>query len=268
MDSVHIRANSFRHERFFVGYDLYLPDRPENRLIKAALQRVYAVSKSHESKRRCKLFLENFEAVSASVNVRADMAATTNQDRNIRHYRASLFWSRLLLLGQTPVPSPGNLRCTAVLFPMEKLFEAYVAQQVRKKLGPQGWVTTAQAQSKHLVEALGENGGAFSVLKPDILLQRGKKYVVADTKWKNIESKKTISTADMYQLFAYSEKYLPRLENSPQESFLLYPKTDAFCEAIAPFHYYKDKSILWAVPYDLETDACLLFDELEKTAQA
>ena len=264
----HIRANSFLHERFFVGYDLYLPDRPENRLIKVALQRVYAVSKSHESKRRCKLFLENFEDVSASVNVRADMAATTSQDRNIRHYRASLFWSRLLLLGQTPVPSPGNLRCTAVLFPMEKLFEAYVTQQVRKKLGPQGWLTTPQAQSKHLVEAHGEKGEPYSLLKPDILLQRGEKYVIADAKWKNIESKTTITTADLYQLFAYSEKYLPRLESTPQESFLLYPKTDAFHEPFAPFHYYRDKAILWAAPYDLETDACLLFDTLGKAISA
>ena len=262
----HIRANNVHRERFYVGYDVYLPNRPENRLVKAALQRAYAVSKNHDNKRRCKMFLETFGDVPTSANIRADLSATMSLDRNIRHYRVPIFWSRLLLLGQTPVPSPGDLRCTAVLFPMEKLFEAYVTQQVRKKLGPHGWMVTAQAQNKYLIEAHG--GESFSLLKPDILLQRGDKYVVADAKWKNIESKKTISTADLYQLFAYSEKYLPWLKSTPRESFLLYPKTDAFQDALMPFHFYRETAMLRAVPYDLETDACLLFELLENPALA
>lgn len=256
----HIRANSVHRERFYIGYDVYLPDRPENRLIKTALQRVYAISKKNDNKRLCKQFLATFESVSVSVNIRADLSAAKLQDRNIRHYRAALFWSRLLLLGLTPVPTPGVLRCTAVLFPMEKLFEAYVTQQIRKKLGPQGWTVIAQVQSKYLIET--HEGGPFSLLKPDILLHRGEKLVIADVKWKNIKTKRTISTADLYQLFAYSEKYLPRLESTPRESFLLYPKTDAFQESFSSFHFYQETSMLHAVPYDLETDTCPLFSFL------
>lgn len=256
----HIRTNSIHRERFYVTYDEYLPDRPENRLVKTALLRVLAISGNPQNKWRCKQFLNVFEFVPASANIRADLAACMSLERNTRHYRTPLFWSRLLLQSETPIPSPGNLECTAVLFPMEKLFEAYVAIQIRRKISPQGWNVVAQARRKHLVEE--HQGVASHMLKPDLLLERKFERVVADTKWKHIDQKNDIANADLYQLFAYSEKYLP--ENPNRLTFLIYPRTDSFREPLPEFHFYKDTAILRAVPFDLETNYCPLFEFLNE----
>jgi 5-methylcytosine-specific restriction enzyme subunit McrC len=259
----HIRANSIHRERFYVSYDEYLPDRAENRLLKTALSHVHSISRNLESKRRGKRFLDMFEDVPFSCNIRDDFAASANLDRNTRHYRTPLFWSRLLLRGETPIPSPGDLGCTAVLFPMERLFEAYVAIHVRRKLSPGGWNVIAQAKREYLVEE--HQNTPFHTLKPDLLLERKMERIIADTKWKHIVRKDDVSSADMYQLFAYSEKYM--VQNPTRLSFLIYPKTDSFCEPLPDFHFYKDTAILRAVPFDLETNDCPLFEYLNEQAQ-
>ncbi len=259
----HIRANSIHREHFYVSYDEYLPDRPENRLLKTALLHVHSISRNLESKRRCKRFLDVFGGVPFSCNIRADFAASANLDRNTCHYRTPLFWSRLLLRGETPIPTPGNLGCTAVLFPMEKLFEAYVAIQVRRKLSPGGWNVIAQARRVYLVEE--HQNTPSHILKPDLLLERKSERIIADTKWKHIDRKDDVSSADLYQLFAYSEKYM--VQNPTRLSFLIYPQTDSFCEPLPDFHFYKDTAILRAVPFNLETNDCPLFGYLNEQTQ-
>jgi 5-methylcytosine-specific restriction enzyme subunit McrC len=78
---------------------------------------------------------------------------------------------------------------------------------------------------------------------------------IVDTKWKlldaNNETKNyEISQSDMYQLFAYAKKY------KSKKLYLIYPKTENFTKALAPFHYEKEDVILHVIPYDLEDDSC------------
>ena len=112
-----------------------------------------------------------------------------------------------------------------------------------------------QTKAEHLVEE-----PRSYLLKPDFLLEKEKKRVVADAKWKNIYSRDSVEQSDLYQLFAYSEKYL-RKAGDPQHSFLVYPQTDSFQSSLE-FQFYVNTAILKAVPFDLENDACELFTEL------
>lgn len=61
-------------------------------------------------------------------------------------------------------------------------------------------------------------------LRPDIVMKRGERTVILDTKWKSLVDNERvnygISQADMYQMYAYSKKY-----NTP-EIWLLYPVND------------------------------------------
>ena len=58
-------------------------------------------------------------------------------------------------------------------------------------------------------------------LRPDIVIRKGDKTVILDTKWKRLyKSEKNnygISQEDMYQMYAYSKKY------ETSEVWLLYP---------------------------------------------
>ena len=81
---------------------------------------------------------------------------------------------------------------------------------------------------------------------------------VMDTKWKLLDSslnttkdKYNLSQADMYQLFAYGEKYL----QGQGDLYLIYPKHIGFTESLAHFEF-KQGLKLHVVPYDLEMDYC------------
>jgi 5-methylcytosine-specific restriction enzyme subunit McrC len=79
----HIRHNTVHRERFCVRYDEYLPDRPENRLVKAALQHARVISQDNENMRHCKICLDALDEIPASTNFRADIATLTDIRINI-----------------------------------------------------------------------------------------------------------------------------------------------------------------------------------------
>ena len=258
----HLRRNAARQERLYVRYDEFLPDRPENRLVKSALIQVARWSNNGENQRRCQIHCQAFADVPTSKDVAMDLA-NCRSDRNLQHYKTALSWCRLLLQEQSPVPQAGIHRCLSVLFPMEKLFERYVAVRLREKTASLGWRTTEQAQCHHLVEH--HNGHPFYALRPDILFSKQNRRVVADTKWKCISSAEDIKKqGDLYQLFAYGEKYLSTDEN--RLSFLIYPQTEIFRRPLPAFFFRQRDAGLHAVPYDLETDECAILELMEHQA--
>ena len=78
---------------------------------------------------------------------------------------------------------------------MERLFEAYVAEHIKKVFSDQYTVRT-QVRENFLFDEPRSFG-----LKPDIILD-GDERIIMDTKW---EFKPT--PADMYQMFAYARRY-------------------------------------------------------------
>lgn len=58
-------------------------------------------------------------------------------------------------------------------------------------------------------------------LRPDIVMTKGDRIIILDTKWKNLVNNVNknygISQSDMYQMYAYSKKY------KTSEIWLLYP---------------------------------------------
>lgn len=119
-----LRRNVAHREKFFVAYDEYGLDRPEHRLIKAALWRLKRV----KSARR---LLGAFESVATSTNCAKDFAALSI-DKTNRDYKAVMNWTRLFLAEKSFTPFDGRVKALALLFDMNRLFEAYVAAHARK----------------------------------------------------------------------------------------------------------------------------------------
>jgi 5-methylcytosine-specific restriction enzyme subunit McrC len=160
---------------------------------------------------------------------------------------------RLILERLNPLTRRGNRQALSILFPMEKIFEDYVAAMLPKQL--QDWCVSARVRGKALVEEhLGRR--MFSLI-PDLELSRGARRIIADTKWKLLNqgersNKYRISQSDIYQLFAYAKKYLYGQER--REVYLIYPRTDFFREPLRPFWYQTEREVLYVLPYDLEKD--------------
>lgn len=254
--SQQIRSNMLHPERFAIECDEYLVNRPANRLIKATLALVTRVAQSSKNQRLALGLSFAFEEVPISTDIRTDFQKVKT-DRSMSYYHNVLAWCRLLLNGRGPTASTGDFNTLSLLYPMERIFEDYVAHCLRSKLDAyfdSGCTLKTQAAKYSLVEE--HNGNTIFKLKPDLLILKDEKTVcVMDTKWKLLDAsdrrnKYGISQADMYQLYAYGHKYLK--DEDPKEVILVYPKTDKFEEPLLPFHFHKDKFTLKVVPFDLD----------------
>lgn len=218
--SQQVRYNLAHKERNYVEYDAFTANRPENRLLKATLQYLYKHSLSPKNRNDIKILLGSFGEIEASVDYKTDFSKYI-PDRNMKDYTTALMWSRVFLMGKSFTSFAGSEVAVALLFPMEKVFESYIATLIKKELVPQGYAIAVQDRKFHLFD---EPDKKF-LLKPDIVITRksdGAQFIM-DTKWKILSESKAnygISQADMYQMYAYQKKY------AAQNVTLLYPKTE------------------------------------------
>ncbi len=214
----HLRTNLAHNERFYVAYDEYQVNRPENKLVKSTLLKLQHLTASAENAKLSRQLLTAFENVDPSLNYAKDFSQVVI-DRNTRDYAMLIQWAKVFLLNKSFTTFSGSSKSRALLFPMEKVFESYVAQQTKKYFIPKGWKVSTQ-DSRY---SLFSSPQMFN-LRPDIVLRRAGRTIVMDTKWKNLipDSRKNygISRDDMYQMYAYSKKY-----DTP-EIWLLYPIND------------------------------------------
>ena len=217
--SQQIKFNHSHKERSYVEYDAYTVNRPENRLLKATLLYLYKHSASSRNKNDIKTLLNIFSEVEASTNYKSDFEKYV-PDRNMKDYTTALLWSRVFLTGKSFTSFSGSEIALALLFPMETLFESYVAALLKKYLAPLGYSVSAQDKSYFLFD----DPKRFA-MRPDIVIRRktdGAIFIM-DTKWKILSDSKAnygISQADMYQMYAYQKKY------GAQNVTLLYPQTE------------------------------------------
>lgn len=231
--SQHIKMNLVHKERFYMVYDEFLVDRAENKLVKATLLKLQKLTSSSQNSKEIRQLLIAFELVETSTNYEKDFSKVSI-DKNTKDYANLMKWSKVFLLNKSFTSFSGKVSSRAILFPMEKVFESYIAQQVRKKFLPDNWEVSIQDNGYHLfVEKSASNSRPIFSLKPDIVLKKENKIVILDTKWKRLisESRKNygISSADMYQMYAYAKKYE---ENGIiPEVYVIYPKTDVMKES-------------------------------------
>jgi 5-methylcytosine-specific restriction enzyme subunit McrC len=162
--------------------------------------------------------LNSFVDVNESKNYDDDFSKCT-ADRNMKGYTTALLWSKVFLQGKSFTSFSGSNVAFALLFPMETLFESYVASLMRKQLQGTDYSFSAQDKGYHLFD----NPKKF-MLRPDIVIKHkiNKTVFVMDTKWKLLSLSKSnsgISQSDMYQMYAYQKKY------EAKNITLLYPKT-------------------------------------------
>ena len=230
--SQHIKMNLAHKEKFYMAYDEFLVDRAENRLVKATLLKLQKLTSSSQNSKEIRQLLIAFELVEASTNYEKDFSKVSI-DRNTKDYANLMRWSKVFLFNKSFTSFSGKVSSKAILFPMEKIFESYVAQQVRKKFLPDNWEVSIQDKGYHLFDEKNEkNSRSIFSLRPDIVLRKENKIVILDTKWKRLipESRKNygISSVDMYQMYAYAKKYE---ENGIiPEIYVIYPKTKDMIE--------------------------------------
>ena len=223
--SKHITHNAAHKERFYMVFDEYQVNRPENKLIKSTLLKLLSLSRNTDNTREIKQLLYSFELVQESANYVKDFAKVS-LTRGMKEYELLIQWAKIFLLNKSFTTFSGKNSGKALLFPMEQVFEAFIAKQVK---------ILFENQSNGIIRVSAQDRGYYLFdeprkfrLRPDIVVSNAydasHNVVIMDTKWKrlncNASANYGISQADMYQMYAYSKKY-----HTPN-IWLIYPMND------------------------------------------
>ncbi len=222
----HIRRNIAHKERFYVTYEEFTKNRPENRLIKTALKKLQKVTTDERNKQDARELLLFFDGIQESMDYRQDFTRI-RIDRNSREYEKIMKWTEVILQGKSFLNFSDGIMTRSILFAMEEVFENYVACQI-KKYFRENWEVSSQDGSYYLFE----NPRDFH-LRPDIVMKKRERNrtVILDTKWKSLPEVKNDGNDwsafrdfrayvrnDIYQMVTYASRY------ESEEIWLLYPK--------------------------------------------
>lgn len=228
-----VRQPAHRAHLLHVTFDEFLPDRPETRLVRLAVERAGSLSGAPATKRLARELTHALDAVPPSRDVRSDFAAW-RLERGHAHFEALRPLCELILHELNPLVGGQQATAHALLFDMNRVYEAYVAQRLRTQ--HPDWQIETQATG----HALGQVGTqrAFH-LRPDLLITLPSgEVIVADTKWKRLNAKRAptfdIQNADAYQMLAYSEVF--QAAQSERTLHLLYPHLSDLPAHIRPIH--------------------------------
>ncbi len=224
--SEHIKYNHTHKEKNYIQYDVFSVNRPENRILKTTLIYLYKHSKSTKNKTDIKILLNSFDEVPKCIDVNSDFEKCI-LNRNTKDYNNALIWSKIFMMGKSFTSFTGSEVAIALLFPMEVLFEKYIAFLMKKYINKTRYCISVQDKSFYLFDKPSKK---FSI-RPDLVIkcQFNNKVYVMDTKWKILSSDKAnygISQSDMYQMYVYQKKY------NAEYVTLIYPRTDKLSEKI------------------------------------
>ena len=240
----HLRNNLTNQARFYVRFDEFNANRPANRLIHSAIHKLMSIVRQPQNQQSLYQLRLCFDEIPLSRQLQADWDRH-RIDRTMQHYNSVMQWVGLFLFGHGLTTFQGRHVNQSLLFPMEEVFEDFVAYHFRKN---QNQLSIMEQGPQEPMAKLEGKIGAFQ-MKPDISLMSSDKVIyILDTKWKRInenanDSKRGINQADMYQLYSYGKKY------GCEKVALIYPRTDKFK---TPFYYrFHDNLSLFCFPFDV-----------------
>lgn len=207
-------ALAVRPDRLACRYDALMADTPLLRIMKACVLLVRRHARGPATIRR----LDELRFLLADVS---DVAprdlpwAQVRIDRTNRRWETLYGLARLFLKREWQATHHDNRADQGItlLFPMNDLFEAYVAALAKRAM--RGTELTVHPQGGGLFCLIeeGDGGKRRFQTKPDLLIKQGREIeMIIDTKWKRIgsnleDAKRGVSQADVYQMMAYARLY-------------------------------------------------------------
>ncbi|MFC8074645.1 McrC family protein [Streptomyces sp. NPDC057307] len=181
-----------------VAYDDFTDDIPENRLLRAAVERLLRLPGVPADVRR-RLLHQRARLIGITPLVRGQALPVWHPTRLNSRYHHALRLARAVLEGSSGEHAAGNLRIDGFLFNMNKLFEDFVTVALREELRAGGHV--ARLQDTHHLD-----DDARIRMKPDLVVYGDDDgrlpRAVVDAKYK-AEKRDGYPDADLYQMLAY-----------------------------------------------------------------
>ena len=203
-----LKHNLTHGEKLFCRYDELSADNIYNQILKYVLGILLKTATANRIVQRVSELRSRFEQISDR-QADAEEVDSLDFDRMTERYEPVFRQCEFFLRGFYPGVTKGKDDCLALLFDMNKLFEAYVGAELRREARGKDIRVIEQKPQKYFAKR--EDSGIFP-MKPDIsLMDKGNNIVcIADAKWKVLdegEKNLGISSADMYQIGSYASRY-------------------------------------------------------------
>ncbi len=204
--SGHIRKNLVHKERFYTTHQVYDSNHLLHQILFKALSIISQFTKGSKLNDLTSRVQLNFPEVEHK-NITEHQLNTVQLNRKSQSYGYALELARLIILNYSPDISSGKEKMLSLLFNMNELWETYILKQLQK-VGIEKDVEVSGQESKSF---WGNNS-----LKPDVVLRKGGKTFIIDTKWKR-PNKSSASVSDLRQMYAYCRFW------DAEKAMLLYP---------------------------------------------
>jgi 5-methylcytosine-specific restriction enzyme subunit McrC len=188
----HIQKNTVHKERFYTTHQVYDTDHILHQVLYKALLIVDQFTKGtrlYDVTKRVEL---SFPKVS-NQNITIQQLEAIKLNRKSQSYFDALELARLIILNYSPDITGGKEKMLSLLFDMNELWESYILKQLEQAcLGTDIKVSGQESKSFW----------GYNSLRPDIVLRKGSKTFIIDTKWKRPKNN-TASVSDLRQMYAY-----------------------------------------------------------------
>ncbi|MGA5872416.1 McrC family protein [Streptomyces cinereoruber] len=184
-----------------ITYDAYTADTAENRILRAAVERLLRLPGVAAPVRR-RLSRQRVRLVEAGPLIRGHALPRWQPSRLNARYQPALRLAEAVLRGTSPENRPAGaapLTVDGFLVDMNKLFEDFVTVGLREAL--REYRLTARLQDPHHLDTAGRVG-----IRPDLVVRSRDGHVpvaVVDAKYK-VEKADGLLNADLYQALAYA----------------------------------------------------------------
>ncbi|HEY3588778.1 MAG TPA: McrC family protein [Buttiauxella sp.] len=248
-----LRETPAQAASFHIRHSEFSAQRTENRLLRSALDVIVQVTTESDNWRVAHKLSQQLVDIPPLQQPLQHFSGWLD-NKIMQRYRAIRPWCQLVLEKLNPAFQQAQHRGVSLLFPMEKLYENYLAFCLQRQLPANGKLTV-QAASKYLVTHRTENQEVkdWFQLRPDFVVKLPEQCLVLDAKWKLIdqtlntsEHHYCISQSDIYQMYAYGRRYMA----GTGDMMLVYPKHQQFNKPLPPFKL-EDDLRLWCIPFDL-----------------
>ena len=237
----HLKQNAAKQHRVFVSYDEFQVDTWLNRCLRAVCRVLLAFTRRARTQIRLREALLHFDGVQDAVVRTHHLNFVELGRHNLRFHRVFEL-AKLILSRSTPGPVAGKTTSFSLLFPMESVFEEFIARFARRHataLGLNPSQVVAQSRGHQECLLLDERDRGQYQLRPDLLVldDGGGASLVLDTKWKDLSSSSDKARqSDIYQMTAYAHRYrcaqnvllYPRVDSSRRREFRFHGRPDRF----------------------------------------
>ena len=211
--SENIRNNSSNRAKFYCEYDEFSENNILNQLFLFVSTCLYNISNDSYNKKTLK-FIMNYYSDIKLVRFDRFKAEKIKLSRNQELFKKPFNLAKMFVEKTSVDLSKNKFENITLIWDMNKLFEEFIFEIMKKNESEFGWTFTAQKGKRLLAGDDNKKRNTYV----DIFAEKGKDKIILDTKYKIFTGTDDFSNADVFQVSTYC------LLHNADKAVLIYPR--------------------------------------------